>query len=401
MPTRALTAAAVERIKAPKQGQQDHFDKGYPGLALRISYGGSKTWVCFFRLHSKQHRLTLGSWPAMGLSAARDAWREARNKVGIGESPKPKRPVQADSFEAVAEEWLKRDQAQRRSVAEVRRVIERDVKPVWGDRPIGSITRRDVFELIDSIADRGAVTMARRTQAHLHRLWRWAVGRGIIETNPLADLPKPGKVVRRDRVLTDAELALVWKAAAKMDWPFGPYFQLLILTAARRNEISALRWSEIDGDVIKLTGERTKNNEPHTIPLSPQAATIIENLDRIVGSEFVFTTNGGKSSVSGWSKAKAQLDARITELNKGRQLPAWRVHDLRRTCATGLQKLGTRLEVIEAVLGHVSGSRGGIVGVYQRHAFDDEKRAALEAWARHVEQLLSGKPAKVIILKRG
>ena len=304
----------------------------------------------------------------------------------------------ADSLEAVADEWLLRDQIHNRSYAEVKRVLDRDVKPVWEGRLIATIGRRDALELIDGIADRGAVTLARRVQAHLHRLFKWSVGRGIIETNPMADLPKPGKVVARDRVLSEVELVLIWRAAANLEWPFGPLFHLLILTAARKMEIGALSWSEIDGDTIRLEGERTKNGEPHTIALSRQALTIIDGLPRMVGTEFVFTTTG-TTCISGFSKAKTILDAEAAKLNRGHPLAQWHIHDLRRTAATGLQKLRVGLQVVETILGHVSGSRAGIVGVYQRHKFDDEKRVALETWARHIEALVSGKPAKVVSLK--
>jgi integrase len=388
MPTRALTVAAVARIKPPTKGQFDYFDKGFPGLALRVSYGSAKTWVYFYRLHGKLHRLTLGRVPAMSLAEARDAWRDARNAVGKGENP-ARKPA-PKSFAAVAEEWLKRDQAPNRSAAEVRRVIERNVMPAWEDRPIATLGRLDVNELIDAVVDRGAITMARRLHAHLHRLFRWSVGRGIIPVNPMADLPKPGAAVKRDRVLAPAEIALVWRATEKAGWPFGPAIRLLILTAARRDEIGALHWAEIGGTEIKLSGSRTKNREPHNIPLSTNAAKLIEVLPHVGRSEFVFTTNG-ENPVSGWSKAKSLLDDAVAEA-AGSSLPPWRLHDLRRTVATGLQRLGVSLQVIEAILGHVGGSRAGVAGIYQRHSFDAEKRAALEAWAQEVERIVSGKP---------
>jgi integrase len=303
-----------------------------------------------------------------------------------------------DSFSAVADEWLKRDQVHKRSAAEVKRVIERDVKPAWDGRLIATLSRRDVIDLIDGVVDRGAVTMARRLHAHLHRLFRWSVGRGILAVNPMTDLPKPGKAVKRDRVLVDAELAAVWKAADKVGWPFGPPVQLLILTAARRDEIGALCRSEIDGATIELSGERTKNGEPHTIPLSTTAAQLIESLPRIGPGDLVFTTNG-KTAVSGWSKAKSSLDDAATKLY-GRALPAWRLHDLRRTTATGMQRIGISLQVVEAILGHVGGSRAGVAGVYQRHSFDVEKRIALEAWAHEVERIVSGKQAAIVAMVR-
>jgi len=383
MPKRALTAAAVGRIKPPETGQADHYDRGFPGLALRVSYGGAKAWTFFYRLHGRLCRTTLGRYPAMTLAEARDAWRNARVLVAKGESPVHHRPAGADSFGAIAEQWLKRDQADNRSVDEVKRVLDHDVLPVWRDRLIATIARRDIIELLDAISDRGAPIMARRTHAHLHRLFRWAVGRGIIDLNPMSDLPKVGTETRRDRVLTDAELRKVWNAADDMEYPFGPAIKLLILTGARRNEIGALSWSEVHDGAIELAGSRTKNGEAHTIPLSPAARDIIANLPRIgVQAHHLFTTTG-KAPVSGWSKAKTVIDAST-------RVADWRLHDLRRTVATRMQRLGVGLQVIEECLGHISGSRSGIVGVYQRHAFEDEKRAALEAWAREVERIVMG-----------
>jgi integrase len=384
MPTRTLTVASVARIKPPKHGQVDYFDRGYPGLALRVSYGGAKAWIYFYRLHGKLRRLSLGRFPGMALDEARNAWRAARLAVSKGESPAHIKPTAADTFAATVEEWFKRDQAKNRSLAQVRQALEFNAIPVWRDRLVAGITRRDVLELIDAVVDRGALTMARRLHSHLHRLFRWAVGRGIIEVSPMADLPKPGKAVKRDRVLDAAELRAVWKAAEKAAWPYGPAIQLLILTAARREEIGALRWSEVHGDEIRIPGERSKTGDPRTIPLSSTALALMQDLPRV--GEYVFSANG--SGLGGWSKAKRAIDATAAEVNG--PLAPWRLHDLRRTAATNLQALGTVLQVVEAVLGHVSGSRAGIVGVYQRHQFEAEKRQALEAWAGEAVRITSG-----------
>jgi hypothetical protein len=225
LPRRALTAASVKRIKPPRDGQVDHFDKGYPGLALRVSYGGGKSWVFFYRIGARQRRMTLGTYPALELAAARDTWREARQDVATGRDPAQvrKRNKPATTFSAVAGDWLMRDQKHNRSFREVKRIIERDVLPVWQHRQISDIGRRDVIDLLDGIADRGAVVMARRTHAHLHRFFRWCVGRGIIDANPMVDLPKPGKETKRERVLTDSELAQEMqdkgqRQAARFSW---------------------------------------------------------------------------------------------------------------------------------------------------------------------------------------
>ncbi len=382
MPKLALTNAVVQRKKPPASGQVEYFDKGYPGLALRISYGGSKTFVFFYRSGAKLRRMTLGTYPAVSLAGAREAWRKAREEAKSGRDPAQVRKPETRSsdFASVFEEWLKRDQSKNRSHNSVKRLIENDVLRTWGHRQIGDIDRRDVLDAIDAVVDRGSPIAANRLHAHLHRLFRWSVGRGIIKVNPMADMPRPAVTTKRERVLTDAELVSVWRAAEKHGGPFGAALQLLILTGARREEIGQLRWSEIQDDEIRLEGERTKNGNPHHVPLSTAASAVIDGVTRV--GEYVFTLNGKKPIVA-WSQAKRRIDALA-------KIPAWRIHDLRRTAATGLQKLKTPLQVTEAVLGHHAGSRAGIIGVYQVHDYADEKRAALDAWGAHVAALVEG-----------
>jgi integrase len=400
VPKLKMTVAALDRIKPPREGQVDYFDAAYPGLALRVTANGVRSWTYFGRVHGKLKRATIGRYPDLSLAKARVKAGETADAMRAGTDPTAakraarREPRDKDQFEIVAREWLMRDQKGNRSAAEVKRVIERDVLPALGRRKIQTITRRDIIDLVDGIVDRGAETMARRTHAYLHRLFRWAVGRDIIDVNPVADLPKPGAETARDRFLTDTELRELWKAASATDWPFGPALKLLILTGARRDEISALRWKELNiaDAVIRLEGARTKNGQPHEIALSEPALEIAKALPKIGNSEFVFTTTG-KTPISGWSRAKAAIDEQLEAF------PLFRLHDLRRTVATGMQRLGVRLEAIEAVLGHVSGSRRGVVGVYQRHSFADEARAALIAWGDHVVKVVGGKPAKVVKLR--
>ena len=397
MPKKALTDAVVKRLTSPAKGQVDYFDRGYPGLALRLSYGGGRSWVFFYRTGGKLRRMTLGTYPALGLAEAREAWREARENAQAGRDPAKKRNAASSptDFKGVAAQWILRDQSKNKSRTIVARLIDVNVLPAWEHRQITDISRRDVLDVIDVIVDRGAVITARRVQAHLHRLFRWAVGRGIVVTSPVSDLPKPGSEIKRDRVLTDDELMAVWHSADGIAWQFRDAIRILILTGARREEIGRLKWSEVNLEerMISLAGARTKNGLPHSIPLSPAAVTILENLPRINKSDYIFTIDGAKH-VSGWSRAKARLD-------KDAGIEPWRIHDLRRTVATGLQKLRTPLQVTEAVLGHIAGSRAGIVGVYQRHDYADEKRVALEAWAGHIEALLGKGANNVVRLSSG
>ena len=380
MPKRALTVIGVERIKPPARGQVEIFDRGYPGFALRVSYGGSKVWSMFYRHGGKLRRRTLGIYPAMSLAEAREAWRETRRLVAMGQDPGRISAKRSDTVASVIEEWLKRDKrdAKPSSIYQTRTALARDVLPVWGERPINTISKRDVIELLDGIIDRGAPGKARSVHAHLHRLFRWSVGREIIPISPMEGLQGPAPAGRRDRVLSDDELVKIWHAAT--EWPFGTILKLLILTGARREELTQLRWAEVAGDTINLSGARTKTGEARTIPLSPLAMVLIEGVPR-TGCEFLFSVNG-RNHVSSWSRPKLRLDA-ATGINQ-----PWVVHDIRRTVATGCQKLGVNLQTVEAVLGHTAGSRAGIVRVYQVHDFAAEKRAALEAWGAHVMALV-------------
>ena len=265
------------------------------------------------------------------------------------------------------ERWQK---PRNRSWQEVERILTRELAH-WAERPIQTITRRDLIELMDSITDRGAPYMANRTLAHVRKLFAWAMEREIVTASPVVGVGAPAREVSRDRVLDYAELAAVWQACEALGWPFCPIVRLLIVTGARRDEVASMRWRDLDLERAewRLPREAVKTDREHVIPLSPLALEIIADLPRLGHSPLVFPANRASSmnAVSGFSRAKRRLD----QLSG---VEGWRYHDIRRTVATGLQRLGVRLEVTEAVLGHVSGSRSGIVGVYQRHEYRDEKR---------------------------
>ena len=376
-----LTAASVERVRPPKQGTVEIFDLGYPGLALRCGHGGAKSFELFYRVSGKLKRESLGRWPGVSLAQARELWRKTREAIARGEQPVNREGIKNPErlFERVAEEWLKRDQSKNKAshLYQVTRSLEADLLPAWRGKPVDKISREDVYAVLDAITDRGAPVMARRVQAYVNRFFAWCMERGIIEVDPTANMPRIGTAKSRDRVLSDEELRKVWRATESIE-VFGAATRLLALTGARREEITQLRWAEIADDTIRLEGNRTKNGEAHDIPLSKPACELLASLPRI--GDYVFTLNGEKP-VNGWSDTKLKLDA-----DSG--VTHWRIHDLRRTLATGCQKLGVPLQVTEAILGHTSGSRAGIVGVYQRHDYADEKRAALEAWGAYVAALV-------------
>jgi integrase len=204
----------------------------------------------------------------------------------------------------------------------------------------------------------------------------------------------PPAPAARDRVLTDAEVGQVWRACGASGEPFGSAVRLLLLTGCRLNEVAGMRTPELsdDGATWTIPGERTKNGRAHVVPLSPQAREVLAGVLRISDS-LVFTTNG-RTPVSGWSKVKRRLD-------RAAEIPSWRLHDLRRTAATGMAELGVPPHVVEAALNHVSGARAGVAGTYNRAAYAAEKRAALERWGAHVAGLASGRrAAKVVPIRR-
>jgi integrase len=196
-------------------------------------------------------------------------------------------------------QWLKRDQASNRTVADVEQRLRNHILPRWKDRPIASITKREALELLDEIADRTPSTV-RNLHSYLHRLFQWCAGRDIVKANVLAGTDKPKGGGSRERVLEDSELALVWRAADATPWPFGPIIKLLMLTGCRKSEIAGLRWDEIEDGAIHLPGERTKNGLPHTVPLSAEAQVVIASMPRMAGVDLVFSTTG-ETPVSGFS----------------------------------------------------------------------------------------------------
>ena len=225
--------------------------------------------------------------------------------------------------------------------------------------------------------ERGAFA-ADRGRSTLSAFFGWAIGEGIVETNPVVGTNKQSKNVSRERVLTDAEIVAIWNAAPAND--FGRIVKLLMLTGQRRDEIADLQWAEIVEDAIALPAARTKNSRPHDVPLSPQAQAVLAECVERVGRGYVF--GRGEAGFSGFGKAKERLD-------EASGVTGWTLHDLRRTAATRMADLGVQPHVIEAILNHISGHKGGVAGIYNRSTYAAEKRAAMMLWGNHIRILLA------------
>jgi integrase len=256
--------------------------------------------------------------------------------------------------------------------------------------PAADLKRTDVVRVLDALAKGGKVAMASSTAAYGRACYQWAVKRGSISENPFANLPV-APVEKRDRVLSDEELSAVWKATDRPG-PYNAIVRTLVLTGQRREEVAGMAWAELDDDLSTWTipASRAKNGVAHVVPLSVPVQALLRGFPRQAGNDLVFP--GLRGPFSGFGKAKAQLD-------KASGVRDWRLHDIRRTTATGLQKLGVRLEVTEAVLNHVAGSRAGIVGIYQRHDYASEKRAALDAWGAHVAAIVEARVSDSNLLR--
>ena len=397
---RALTVRTIETLKPVKE-RREIPDAYLPGLYLIMQPSGAKAWAVRYRHGRRPRKHTLGGYPAIDLKSARELGAKALRAVAEGRDPGQEkaqaRSTKVDSIESVTAQFIERhcNRSNRpRTAKETQRLLQLHVLPRWRGKMVHDITRRDVLDVLDRVVDSGAPIAANRTLSATRKLFNWCVQRDIIAASPCAGVKPPTPERSRDRVLSDNELRLVWRAADKIAWPFGLLVKLLALTGQRRDEVAKMRWDELDleAGLWTLPRERVKTDQPHKVPLSAASVNVLKSVPRIAGSYFVFTTNGTAPS-SGYSKGKRKLDALLPS-----DMPDWRLHDLRRTVASGMARLGIHLPVIEKVLNHASGSFAGIVAVYQRHSFAEEKRAALDAWGHHIEQLVGGKLARVLPL---
>lgn len=420
-----LTELEIKSLPKPEKAK--FYPDGGPvkGLFLLVQPSGRKSWAVFYRVAGKQRKVTLGAWPDVGIAKARQLAAKTREKVASGADPQAEKVAARKAselnerllFETVLAEFLKRHvQANKlRSASEVERVFEKNVTPFWGKKSKGGeklvtdIKKLDVIAIIDRVADRGRLVQANRVLAQVRRFYNWCVERGYIEVPPTLGVKGAVResTLARDRVLSEAEVRAAWKAAEAEGYPFGVAIKLLLLTGQRRQEVLDAKWSEIDLDkaLWSLPASRTKNGTAHTVPLSQAVLEILASVPRFDGSELVFPANtvAGRragNSISGISKVKSRLDQAVAELiakeakDAGVEPPSlepWRIHDLRRTCATGLQRLGFGREIRDAVTNHKSG--GGIDAIYSRYAFTEEKARALAAWAAEVARIVENRSA--------
>jgi integrase len=406
MANQAISIRAIEAIR-PLPGRDVYtWDTGLRGFGLRVTPKGVKSYVLQYRVNGgPARRKTIGihGSPWTTLTARKEAERLlmlVRQGVDPVEAQREaKRRDKALNFSNYCDQFVELYLQPNwpDTWPEAMRTLENVAKPRWGKKPLYALKRSDMVKLMDDYGDRPG----RRKYVHslLRKLFNWAVDRQDIEISPLAGMKAPKPIASRRRVLGQEELICLWQATEQAGWPWGPYVRLLILTMQRRQEVAEMDWSEIDleAKAWTLPAERAKNDEAHVVPLTGLAIAELNALGPKARG-LVFSTTG-KTPVSGFSKAKRSLDEAMLEAMKARckkragdpdsiKIPDWRLHDVRRTGATNLQALGIPIEVTEAVLNHISGTRAGVAGIYNRYKYEPEKRAALEAWDLRLREIL-------------
>jgi integrase len=389
----------VDRLRAPA-GKADTYvwDDECPGLSIRLQ-GNSRRWVVWYQANGKRRRVTLGAVASMKLKDARiqagrimsDA-RDGKDALAEREVTKAKA---ADTLGKLVDIFLERRAKPRqrpRTYAEFERYLRKRWAPLH-DRPLDSITRRDIAARLEEIRVGHGPVSANRARTYLGTAFTWAMRQGLTEANPVLGTEPPAAETKRDRVLSPEELAIVWRAAGAAG-EFGTIVRLLMLTGQRREEIAGLKWPELSEDrtLWVLSAARSKNKVEHEILPPPQAIALLP--EKRQGREFVFG-RGRKGGYSGFSRSKARLDAAIA---KNHDLPAWTLHDVRRSVSTHMHELGIEPHIVEAVVNHVSGHKAGVAGTYNRARYREQKRIALERWGVWLEAVVEGRePASNVI----
>ena len=399
-----LNQKVVDSLELPAGKSAIIFwDDDCPGLGARLQ-GNARRWVVRYRVASdpKQKQVTLGPMAGMSLRKAREAAveytsaakrgvdRVAAEKAKAAEAQRLVKSRAEGRLAAIVDRYLEHAETHLRpsTFKDLRRYLTVSWSPMHDD-VVTELDTRTIIARLEVIASDSGPVAANRARSALSQCMSWAVGRGIIHRNPLIGTRAIAVEKPRERVLSEDEISRLWAETNRLG-DFAMIVRLLLLTAQRREEVAAMRWSELDLDrgLWEIPSARTKNGRPHQVPLSNQAVAMLASLPRRNGRDLVFGT--GKGGFSGWGKSKERMDRRSG-------LQDWRLHDLRRTAVTGMAEIGIQPHVIEAVVNHISGHKGGVAGIYNRATYAAEKRDALQRWADHVDRLCAGHVGKIVL----
>jgi integrase len=399
-----ITQAVVRRAALPT-GKSDviYFDDDIAGFGLRLRNSGSNTWIFQYKVGVKNRRITIGAVSAVDLGAARDTAKDLYAQVRLGRDPAGEkqraRLTASETVAAAVAPYLEhaRRALRPRSFEDVERHLSRYAKPLHGLQ-LEKVGKRDIALCVAAVRSKSGPFAGNRFRTSLSGFFAWAMGEGLVESNPVSGTTRLEEK-SRERVLGLDELRLIWNALPDSD--YGRILKLLLLTGARAGEIAGLRRDELRDAAILLPGTRTKNHREHLIPLSAPAGSILAAALKHRGDgsrNLIFGQGAGP--FSGWSNCKEALDQRIAAV-AGKSLAPWRVHDLRRSFSTHAAAIGIQPHIIEVLLGHVStGPRSGVAGIYNRHAYEAEQRTALDRWGEYLMAVVEGRRSSVATLKR-
>jgi integrase len=388
MPRAKLTDLYLQRKNiVPATGQADYWDSLTPGFGIRVSYGGRVSFQTLARVNGKLKRSTLGTYPKMTLAEARKEGERIIKDAAAGISAKDREieernkatAERRNTFGAVAAEFMADHGAKKlkpHTAVEYQRYIDKELLPVWGDRPIASIARRDVKELLNEKAKKAPVA-ANRLLSIISKVYNWAIDEEIVTVSPAARLNRKEEN-ERERSLTRDEIAALWPTFTAIGYPFGHALKFLLVTGQRRGEVADLKWSDIDNDGWKLPGASAKSGAGHRVPLSTLAMELLESCPRV--GDRVFLSQGGM--LRGWRPARLRAESYLAA-----PIAPWTIHDLRRTCATMMRSIGVDRNVVSKILNH---AEGGVTKINDRYAADPEKAAAAERWANHLRSIIAG-----------
>jgi len=379
------------------------FDDALPGFGIRLRAGGKRVWIVQYRVNGKQRRESLGDVRRIDLNVARAVAKKKFAEVVLGGDPVAEKAAAKAratvTFGPLADQYLalKKPKIRKNTYIADYRYLTTYWKSLRSSS-IEAITRRTVAARLNQIVSEHGATAAARARQSLSAFFSWAIREGMVETNPVIGTNDPSSHIdARDRVLTEAELRAIWSACGEDD--FGRIVRLLMLSGARRDEIGGLRWSELDLDrsLLNIPGSRTKNHHALNLTLPAHAVSILRAAPRREGRDYVFGERG--SAYSAWSYSTLRLNARIAK-QQGAAIAAWRIHDIRRSTATGMAELGIAPHIIESILNHRGGHKAGVAGIYNRATYEVEIKRALAVWADHVSAIVSQAKPTILPLIR-
>jgi integrase len=394
MPTKNLTDRTIKAIK-PTAARVEYFDAKLPGLALRVTPAGVKTWTLMYRHRGRRRRLTLGTLDALTLAQARELAKDKRHDVskGVDVATVKQDGRTADTIADLADLYIEKwARPRKRSWKADRNLLDHRVLPTWKHRAIVDITRQDCRQLVEGVAEKGAPIVANRVAALLSKMFAFALDRDLVKASPAVRLPRPGQERQRDRVLSDADLRTLWLAWDALPAPMAAFYRLRLLTAQRGGEVASMRWSDVDltAGWWTIPAASAKNKLAHRVPLNASAVKILVALLATADDKAVYVLGATERTKGAGARGKRQQ----SEAARTFGVDNFRGHDLRRTAATVMASGGIPRLVVGKILNH---QEPGVTKVYDRATYDAEKSAALTWWDAKLAGILEPRGAADVL----